>query len=452
MGCVVELAKKALKGRNLLAGGYRPLQDVNLNQYVSEKILYILSLIIMLLSQSLQAQPEIVDRQKYPFINFEGNKLYMPTPYALMPVFRKLERLVKRGDQQINIIQIGDSHIQADIFSERMRTQIQQFFPGGNGGRGFIFPYAMAHTNNPANYKVTYTGNWESCKCVQANKECNLGLSGITVTTSDSFSTISIRPASFSGVSYDYTKIRLFYGADDSAFALALANISPAGLMSTNRLPGMIEWNLASGINEVDITISRRAGEKKTFSLYGIALETRDPGIVYHATGVNGAEVVSYLRCNLLPLHLQALAPDLVVVSLGTNDAYTTNFDTTAFYDNYTKLLKEIQKENPGVPILLTTPGDCYMRRAPNQNNIKAGEVIKKIADENGFAVWDFFNTMGGLGSVNKWFANGLTAKDKVHLTWNGYKLQGDLLFEAFINAFDNYLDEKDSEKLEGRK
>lgn len=424
-----------------------------------QKSFQILSLIIItiLFAHSiLHAQPEIVDRQKYPFLNFEENKLYMPTPYTLLPVFKKLERLLKRGDPQINIVQIGDSHIQADIFSERMRTQVQQFFPGGNGGRGFVFPYAMARTNNPSNYKVTYTGNWESCKNIQASKECNLGLSGITVTTYDSVSTISIRPASFSGVDYDYTKIRIFYGAQhDSAFQLNLENISPANILSINQLPGIVEWNLASGVNEVDISISRREGqEKQPFSLYGIALETRDPGIVYHATGVNGAEVVSYLRCNLLPLHLQALAPDLVVISLGTNDAYTSTFDTIAFYNNYSKLLKEMQKENPGVPVLLTTPGDCYMRRAPNPNNIKAGEIIMQIAKENGYAVWDFFSVMGGLNSVSKWYASGLTARDKVHFTWNGYRLQGDLLFEAFINAFDAYLEGRSggSEKLGGRR
>ena len=53
----------------------------------------------------------------------------------------------------INIVHIGDSHIQADYFSGMLRMCLQKQF--GNAGRGLIFPYKVAKTNEPYNYLTT---------------------------------------------------------------------------------------------------------------------------------------------------------------------------------------------------------------------------------------------------------------------------------------------------------
>lgn len=400
--------------------------------------------IILLIPAFARAQPEIVDREKYPFIKYEANTITTYNPLTLLPVFRSLERLLKSGDRQINIVQIGDSHIQADVLSSRMREKMQDFFPGGNGGRGFIFPYSVAKTNNPWNYKVDFTGKWESCRNIQTDKDCLLGLSGISVTTMDSFATISILQPAIESGRYDFTRIRIFYGPDDSTCEINLQNIPPGDIISASHTPGIMEWNLSKPVSNVVISFKRIGNEQCPVSLYGIAMETRDPGIVYHAVGVNGAQISSFLRCKLLPTQLHALNPDLVIVSLGTNDAYVTNFDTAAFKNNYQKLLSEIKEEIPGVPVLLTTPGDCYFHnRFANPNNITARKIIMDIAKENNYAVWDFLGVMGGLGSINTWFTHKLTAPDKVHYNITGYKLQGDLFLEAFVKAFDDYVDKK---------
>jgi lysophospholipase L1-like esterase len=399
-----------------------------------------LSLFSLLLPLLTLAQPEIVDREKYPFINYAGNNIYTPNSSILMPVFRNLERLMKTGDRQINIVQIGDSHIQADILSNRMRQQLQDFFPGGNGGRGFIFPYSMAHTNTPYNYKVEFTGKWESCRNVQ-NKDCELGLAGISVTTYDSFCTLHVQQSESASLRYDCTRVRFFYSANDSDFEIKLVTDSLV-IQSKSNLPGQVEWNLSSAVNSLDFQIKRIRHSNSSFSLFGLSMETRDPGIVYHAVGVNGAEVGSFAKCNLLPKQLQSLSPDMVVISLGTNDAFVKEFDSASFHFKYTQFLKHLKEELPGTPFLLTIPGDCFLnRRYANPANIKAREVIFSLAKENNCAVWDYYNTMGGFGSIQTWFKAGLTANDKVHYNITGYQIQGDLFLEAFIKAFDKYLD-----------
>ena len=46
---------------------------------------------------------------------------------------------------------------------------------------------------------------------------------------------------------------------------------------------------------------------------------------------------------------------------------------------------------------------------------------------------------MGGLNSIKDWQKNKLAKNDLIHLTYDGYNLIGDLLFEAFIKSFINY-------------
>jgi hypothetical protein len=49
----------------------------------------------------------------------------------------------------------------------------------------------MAKTNNPSNFKVTYTGQWDACFSTKGTKTSKLGLAWITVTLKDTFSVIN---------------------------------------------------------------------------------------------------------------------------------------------------------------------------------------------------------------------------------------------------------------------
>jgi hypothetical protein len=50
-------------------------------------------------------------------------------------------------------------------------------------------------------------------------------------------------------------------------------------------------------------------------------------------------------------------------------------------------------------------------------------------------AVWDFYEVMGGFGSIEKWFNSKLAAYDRSHFSALGYKLQAQLLFKALMNS-----------------
>jgi len=140
---------------------------------------------------------------------------------------------------------------------------------------------------------------------------------------------------------------------------------------------------------------------------------------------------------------LRILKPGWVILSLGTNDAYPLHFIKEEFITNYITLVKKIREADPDIPVLLTVPCDSYRRhRYDNSNLVWAREAILEVAKQTDCAVWDFYSLMGGPKSIMQWYKAGLVARDKLHFNKQGYLIQADLLFEAFMEAYSSFIDQ----------
>jgi lysophospholipase L1-like esterase len=379
---------------------------------------------------------------KYDFIHYDSNRFqFEGDSSAYQHFLAKFCRLIREGTGQLSVVHIGGSHLQADIYTDRIRSRFQTFQPGSNGGRGFIFPYSVARTNNPPNYKVSYTGRWSACKNTQENKNCLLGLSGISVTSTDTAASISITFPAANTVPYDFNRVRIFYLADSLSFQGTVH--CSARVSGTDRTrPGCITYVLDSYSDSLILRLEKTRDRQQRFTLLGISLETDDPGLIYHTAGVNGAKIPSFLRCSLLADHLEGLSADLVVLSLGTNDAYTRHFNAESYRQNYDTLIRRIRTAVPEAAILITVPNDSYLyRRYTNPNTEKVREVILDLAEEHNCGVWDFYGIMGGLNSIIVWQQFGLAKRDRIHFTRKGYILIGDLFFNAFLRSYDDFID-----------
>ena len=81
---------------------------------------------------------------------------------ALTPFFEKLKALDTLKDRKLNIVHIGDSHIQGDAMTSQIRQRFQTEF--GNAGLGFVFPYSLIHTNGERYVRFSSNINWDSQK------------------------------------------------------------------------------------------------------------------------------------------------------------------------------------------------------------------------------------------------------------------------------------------------
>jgi lysophospholipase L1-like esterase len=373
---------------------------------------------------------------RYSFINYDQDTIRLPEKDSLYErLFSRIDSLVMHGTGKINIVHMGGSHIQADMYTQVIRQRFQQLAPDMNGGRGLIFPYKTAGTNNPSNYRIRSTGDWTSCRSTHPGDTCTLGLMGIAVTTTDSIASLDILVGGDPYCTSPVTRVRVFHPSTSYSLSLITKYDTLYGVYDP--YPGFTLFESGRTIDEFELRIERRS-ETGNFTLMGISVESDAPGIVYNAVGVNGARLASYLGCKLYARQLAAINPDLIIFSIGTNDGYTRHFNKEKYYAEYCQLLDKTRAAVPGAAIMLTVPNDSYLyKRYVNSNTAEMRKIIYRLAGEYGCAVWDFYSIMGGLNSAQAWYSLKLMQYDRIHFTRQGYALKGELFFSAFLKAWE---------------
>ena len=172
----------------------------------------------------------------------------------------------------------------------------------------------------------------------------------------------------------------------------------------------------------------------------------RRAGLTYHSIGVNGAALPDYLeKCPHFTQDLRLMRPDLVIFGIGINDAYGQNFDTAQFRQNYIRLVDSIRSVNPDCAFIFVTNNDSYRRVKRrtynvNRNGLLVQQTMHRLAIETDGVVWDQFEVMGGLKSMEQWRLAKLAQYDRVHFTRAGYELVADLLSNAILQSYNNHL------------
>jgi len=397
---------------------------------------------------SLKAQQTVYpfELPAYPFICYDTNRFEgVRNNLRFADLYNKFNQLITKGNNRIHVVHIGGSHIQADIYTHRIRQDLQTFYPGYLGSRGYFFPYTLANTNSPSNLSIQYTGYWQTYKNTKTGHSVSMGLSGFTAVLSDSSGTIRLVARYDSLNPYDFTRVRLFCNAAESGTCPSFLPLNAVDSIRKCPELGFVEYSLHSALDTLNLVVTQPASGVP-FELYGIDLQNDDPGVTYSAIGVNGATLSSYLRCNLLSTHLRALQPDWIIISIGTNEGNSKQFDEAGYLANYRQLLNVIAEATPMAALLLTVPNDAYLfRRYSNTNIRRMRELIFSLAEEQGCGVWDFYSVMGGLNSAREWYNSGLMNRDHIHFNKPGYLLKGDLLFNAFLNSWEDHLPEIDT-------
>jgi lysophospholipase L1-like esterase len=178
-----------------------------------------------------------------------------------------------------------------------------------------------------------------------------------------------------------------------------------------------------------------------TKEFYGVSLENSKDGVIYHTIGVNGSRYDQYANTSLFWRQLPALNADLYIISLGTNEAQRSDFNEAAFLKNVTAFLQKLKQVSPNATILITTAADSYYKRKrPNAVLRSINLALYTYCAEKNIPIWDLYRITHGYGSAANWVRRGMMNLDRVHYTGEGYKIQGQLLFNALAKGYNNYV------------
>ena len=412
---------------------------------------------IVLLAQSCSSQPSTTTKEialnktinftqslkDYSFIKQSVNKIENDS--LLKQVFQKLYNAKKKNNGKINMVQIGDSHIQADYISNAIRIPLQHYF--GNAGRGLIFPYKYAKTNGPDNYRSSSNINWISNKVLTSP---HVGVAGFRLFTNGFVAEMSLAVNNQYDLDYSFTKATVFAGQNETQKMSLYDNNSPEKAIedSTFNSPIAKRFLFSKPISSVYQTYIDLEKQMKLYD--GLFVENNQSGLIYSSMGVNGAKYNHYQKSENFYKELEVINPDIVIFSLGTNEGFSSKiggFDVEIFHEEVIANLENIKQICPNAIVLLMTPPDSYKMEGTDHiknPNIKLiRNKLIEIAVDKKLPYWDMFTVLGGYGSMEKWADANMTDKIWIHFSKKGYQIQGTLFAKAFIESFEKYCETK---------
>ena len=379
------------------------------------------------------------DINNYDFINYDANHIELNGDdwSDLKKKFSDLS-----SGNKFTIVHIGDSHIQADVGTGTTRVCFQKRF--GNGGRGLIVPFRLAGTNQPDDYTVSSTSSFTKATLMRMPWPTKMGFTGVSLFPETTLFTFHIKVKE---------PVRNFVILHDGEIEVESVIHAARKLdFSTERTPEGLELSLPESADDFEITLKGAA------NIFGFNMKgTNDGGVVYHAIGNNGATYASYNGVKGFGERVATLNPDLVIISLGTNEAFG-RVNREVFRNQIDALITKVKRSSPDAKILITTPSECQKstvrkryvgkkkrRRAVrtrtyavNPNVALIADEIREYAIQNNIPLYDFYNVAGGEGASTKWVEHKLLSADRIHRSRQGYKLDGTLIYQALAESLDN--------------
>jgi lysophospholipase L1-like esterase len=377
----------------------------------------------------------------FPYILTDISEL---ESYNANPNLGKLmTRLAQINDtnnsDKINIIQIGASHVQAGVWTFEMRKLLEKYYQIKEASLGLVFPYNIAKKSScPYYYEFSHTGKWEISKITDLQPEQTIGIMGITAFTHEPVAELSFKMSEkIKTQNYLFDKITIFHNAEDTIYALMLAEDTIVTSIIQNLENHTTTFLLNQKTSSFNLIISQKDSVSNgTFLFYGALLENSNANFDLCGIGINGASTSSYFKANLLFKQMAKINPDMVIFSIGINDAVSSIFNEETYYINYKMLIDSVLSIRPDCAIILTTNNDFYNYKGKwNANQETISNIMCRISNDFDVSFWDMYKIMGGEKSINKWRDDKLAQKDRIHFTSTGYKLLANLLVDAIIRG-----------------
>jgi lysophospholipase L1-like esterase len=363
-------------------------------------------------------------------------------PASLRRFFESVARLeAGQAQEDVRIVQFGDSHTAADIETAVIRRALQGRF--GDGGRGFVAIGKPWKGYLQEGVRCGMSNEWASERGKLAKGKFSgdgmYGLAGIGVETRQhgarAWTDITARTAR--------TEVAYLEQPNGGSFDVFVDGVRVVRIATRGE-------RTASAFRTFDVTeanahqLEVRAAGDGDVRVFGVSLDRAQPGIVFDALGINGARVTTCLQWNEQHWaeQLRHRAPALVVLAYGTNESTDEGTPSQTYERQLVDLLGRVARAVPTASCLLLGPPDRAVQSDSKwMTSSKLLEVIasqRRVADAAGCAFYNQLEAMGGEGTVAGWAAEDppRAQKDRVHLTRDGYAQLGSSFASDVMRAY----------------
>jgi lysophospholipase L1-like esterase len=351
----------------------------------------------------------------------------------------------------VHVLQYGDSHTASDLGVGVFRRALQARF--GDGGRGFVSVGKPWKSYVQDGVRGGMTKEFDPLK-VKFHKDRTFtgidgcyGLLGVGITASKAGA------RAWTDLTTPSSHIELAYGQDPSGGSFdVFIDGTRAGRVTTRASSIGSGWS-AFDVPDAPHQVELRALGDGEIRVFGMNLDRAEAGIVVDALGINGAQIFTPLRWNEQHFaeQLRHASPDLVVLAYGTNEALEPGLADAEYERRLVDFLGRIARAAPAASCLLLGPPDLA-RHTKGQDDWRTwprvreiASVQRRVAAAAGCAFYDQQEAMGGPGSIVAWAVEpeSRAARDRIHLTRNGYAHLATALAHDLLRAYDDWRAER---------
>lgn len=343
-----------------------------------------------------------------------------------------LARVAERAKNQLNVLQIGDSHTAGDLLTGQLRKRLQQQL--GDGGSGWVNPMSVAGQQQ-THVKYQHSG-WQLSS--SRNSSENYAMGGLLASPNHAGATLRVSPTQSARQAWRVTAT-IRQGAQDEPLTVTDADGRVQSLAAP--VPNN-QWQHVSLSLRPPFVVS--AGHSPQTALGGWFMRASPQGATVGAMGINGSQLTHWQRWhNQWTTDVTQYEPDLVILSYGTNEAFNGNLNVNAFSDTLSETVQAIRRHSPNTAIMIVgapeslraKSGSCGVR-ALQLDAVQAAQ--KQVAQQQKTLFWDWQDSMGGRCSMMSWIQNGNAARDGVHFSASGYRRGADDLYDGLMRVLNN--------------
>lgn len=368
-------------------------------------------------------------------------RFWLPDEHYLDAFWSSVER-ARRDGRTVRVLHYGDSQIEMDHISSRLRSHLQQRFGGGGPGMVPFRTITPSMTVRQGTYgELTHLASFGDSTVVRSRGDYGVmmqcfrlggGTAGTTLRASQSTS-VDDRAKRFS-------RITLLYNNRGSKLGAQLADRQHKTTCSQGTSTGGIGsmvLPLDSASNNIRLNVSGNA------DLYCVLLDD-GPGVAVDNIPMRGCsgQQFTLVPSDKLSAAYAQMDVGLIIMQFGGNSVpyFRTSKQISTYCQSIGRQIDHLHQCCPQAKVLFIGPSDMSTRvHGKLQTYPVLSELIDSLATtavRHGVAYWSIYHAMGGENTMPEWARQGLAGQDYVHFSQRGADLMGDRLGEALDNSY----------------
>ena len=350
----------------------------------------------------------------------------------------------------VRILHYGDSQIELDHISSRLRAYMQHTFGGGGPGMLPARPITPVvtvrqSTNGPLVHLASFGDS------LATRSHGNYGPMMQCFRLEGGEANISIKTSTGSRIDdavKQFARVRLIAN-NRGTLNVELTDMAdkknPASLSTSSHGVVALDWNADSTTEAFRMRIKGNA------DLYALLVDADSGGIAVDNIPMRGCSGGQFTLVSeeLLSAAYSQMDIGLIILQFGGNSVpyIKTESQISTYCNTIGKQIDHVHRCCPSAKILFIGPSDMS-HRAHGEIATYAAlpalvDSLAATATAHGAAYWSIYHAMGGLNSMQGWTRQGLAGKDYIHFSQKGADLMGDRLAAAFADNYALYQLEK---------